>query len=261
MSNFTVKHVVDVQSKNCIITIGSSNCKYLTYTLSLMCDYAFRTHTDLKVITSYDMKNQKITPNCQNQSTVVKMCIIHDFLSLYDRIIYIDNTCCISHDTPNLFSLVNEDEIGAQHEGLLKYIPTFQKDYQLIKDKFSYQINRSKYINTSVIVLSKQHRYLFDKKNINHYQSIIRLDPPRQAYLNYLVQKNEVKLKLLDVIFNNQRVFKNRFDNEQYSQKLVDKNYILSNYIFNVTNFYNDRLFYIKQISNIYKQQNILHVI
>jgi alpha-N-acetylglucosamine transferase len=45
-----------------------------------------------------------------------KIEIINYYLNLYDRIIYLDDTCIVSPNTPNLFDLVSENKPGTYIE-------------------------------------------------------------------------------------------------------------------------------------------------
>jgi hypothetical protein len=248
-------NVVVTGSDKCLITIGSNTCPILTHTKQLFIDYAIKVGADFKIITSYDLEDDCIYGSESSRKCIIKMKIVHDCLLTYKRIILFDNTCCISHQTPNLFNIVAENEIGGQQEGLLDYMSSYKYDYEFIKTKMDFQINRCKYISGSMLIISKAHQSLFDNRSINENLILFQSNCPQQTFLNYIIQKNSPRLKLLSVKWCNPRVFENRFAGEQNSRLILDSNYVKKNYIMNVSSYYTYQMYYITQVCDIYYSQ------
>jgi hypothetical protein len=119
---------------------------------------------------------------------------LYFLLNTYDRIIYLDTDLLIRDDCPNLFDIIPEDRIGlfdesrfTDRKGLVKSMAeSFGKDIK------SY----SKYYNTGVMVLSRQHKFLFVKpedETNNFYE---------QTYFNYSLAIQKTRVKELDYKFN-----------------------------------------------------------
>lgn len=249
-----ITDVIALNSSKCVVTIALGDCPFIPYTKRLMSSYALKIHADFKIVTSYD-KIPSMEVDCtssDNTLSIVKMNVLHDFLQIYDRVIYLDSTCCVNQQTPDLFEVVKYDELGGQQEGLLTYMTTYTNDYNFTKEKLDYKLDRSTYIGTGLLVVSKKHQSLFDNRSINENYIFFQADYPQQGYINYLIQKNHIKVKLLNVKWNNPRVFRNRFLGEQISQLILDSNYINENYIMFVTDYYLHQLYYVQQICEIY---------
>lgn len=246
--------MIALNASKCVITIALGDCPFITYTKRLMCDYASKIRADFKIVTSYDKNSSMEVDRTSSSNTlsIIKMNVLHDFLQIYDRVIYLESTCCVNQQTPDLFEVVKYDELGGQQEGRLTYMTTYLNDYNFTKEKLDYKLDRSAYIGTGLLVVSKKHQLLFDGRSINENYIFFQADYPQQGYINYLIQKNQTKVKLLNVKWNNPRVFGNRFLGEQVSKLILDPNYINENYIMHVTDYYLHQLFYVQQVCGIY---------
>ncbi len=117
----------------------------------------------------------------------------------YDRIAFIDADIIIRPDTPSLFDIVPEDQFGIFNEGL--YAPRamciheVRKVYNVALPKW----NGKDYYNTGVMVISRQHRYLF---KITEEIKQLRNSFGEQTYLNMKIMANDVKVFPLDYKFN-----------------------------------------------------------
>lgn len=108
---------------------------------------------------------------------------LYDYLQVYDRIIYMDCDIVIRNDADNLFDVVPYGSIGMFDEAPF----TNNRGYSIEKGSEDYNIKDfmwdGKYYNTGIIVLSKEHRYLFkkpEKEIFNFFE---------QTYINLVVQK------------------------------------------------------------------------
>jgi hypothetical protein len=102
-------------------------------------------------------------------------------LNKYDRILYLDTDLIIREDCPNLFDKVPYNQIGAFNEA--KFV---SREYYLLDTARAYNIDtskiiwNSKYYNTGVLIISKCHKYLFEKP-ILEYNNFYE-----QSYLNLI---------------------------------------------------------------------------
>lgn len=125
---------------------------------------------------------------------------IFDLLNTYHRILFIDTDIIIRDDAPNLFDLVPQDELGAFNEA-----PFTARSKELMIDCCkAYDLKLEKwdgeYYNTGVLVVSRNHKYLFEKPE-KEYCSFYE-----QTYLNMKIadsiNKNDLKVNNINYKFN-----------------------------------------------------------
>lgn len=119
---------------------------------------------------------------------------IFNLLNRYQRIIYLDTDLIIRDDCPNLFDIVSEDKIGLFNEAPFtdrKGLVQSMADY--LHKKIEYN---GKYYNTGVMILSRKHKFLFDKpeNEINNFYE--------QTYLNMRLIEEQIEIHSLDYKFN-----------------------------------------------------------
>jgi len=119
---------------------------------------------------------------------------IYDLLNKYDRLLYLDTDLIVREDCPNLFDIVPYIQLGAFCES--RFVP---REYSLIETARAYNIDldkinwNGKYYNTGVLVVSKCHKFLFKKPELeysNYYE---------QGYLNLKIAIEAGKQKEDDV--------------------------------------------------------------
>ena len=116
-------------------------------------------------------------------------------LEEYDRIIYIDTDILVRDDAPDLFELVPQDQIGAFNEG--RFLPREQAMYQFMAQTgLNPEGWNKKYYNTGVLVVSKEHKHVFQKpaQEINSFYE--------QTYLNAVIYHLGIKVFDLPYRFN-----------------------------------------------------------
>jgi ADP-heptose:LPS heptosyltransferase len=148
-------------------------------------DYAKRVGADFVVLDKQEVS--KTTPQWE------KFRIYH-LLNKYERILYVDTDLIIRDDCPNLFDLVTEDRIGLFDESRF----TDRRGLvQSMADYFGKNVSyNGKYYNTGVMVISRCHKMLFAKPEVevgNFYE---------QTFFNMRLFDEKVKIKNLDYKFN-----------------------------------------------------------
>lgn len=134
-----------------------------------------------------------------------------DLLNTYDRIIYLDNDTIIRGDCPDLFAIVQEDELGLYDESLLA--TDEEKASHKIVMKRAFKIYDEAFIeggfyNTGVMVMSKVHRPLFGLP-----AKQFAMEYMEQPYINIRIR--QLGLKVKDIGFE--------FNRMQYVTKAVGK--------------------------------------
>ncbi len=172
--------------KLAILTISLGNRPFLNYNKKTMEAYARKCGCKLITVTKWN------SPANLDNINFIKVIIIHHYLNLYDRLIYLDDTVFVTPHAKNLFNIVQQKSIGAFKEHLLfsrksimnhsiKYYRQFDKSKIAVK-------NNPLMINSGVMVLSKIHRPIFDSSNY----ILKTLGFADQAFLSYRIIKDKI---------------------------------------------------------------------
>lgn len=149
--------------------------------------YAKKINADFKCIAKQEIS--KTTPHWEKFQ-------IYQLLNKYDRIIYIDTDIIIREDCPNLFDIVPKEMLGMFNEA-----PFTERSKELLIDVCkAYNETlpnwNGKYYNSGIIVLSRYHKDLFKKPDIeifNFYE---------QSYLNMIIALKQVRMYDLEYKYN-----------------------------------------------------------
>jgi len=160
---------------------------------------------------------------------------IYLLLNKYERILYIDTDIIIRDDCPNLFDIVPVRQLGLFNEAPFT---VHNREISIIEACKSYGIKlkgwNHKYYNTGVIVLSRQHKFLFkkpEKEIFNFYE---------QGYFNAILAKkleshgNELSVHELDYKFNRMTCMDQLTGEERFASYMIhyagypNLNFILS---------------------------------
>jgi hypothetical protein len=129
---------------------------------------------------------------------------IYDYLTKYERILFLDSDLIIRPDTPNLFELIPDTKFGIFDE--CPYTPRItclEELFQVygwkppINEKTKQQ--EVKYYNTGVMVVSRKHRNIF--RPPTDYKPLVN-NFGEQTFLNYRIQDSGVKVFGLEHLFN-----------------------------------------------------------
>lgn len=189
--------------KNAIITISIGNRPWIQNTAELLKNYALKVNADFFIeseIDEYLKKNISITnkkrPNILAYAT--KSFVVWKYLEIYDKVLVIDDTCCISPLTPNIFDVVPNNLIGGVKE------PSHNtKCFNFLKEKqVDIEYNRDNYANSGVIVYPKEARMYFSPGNIIKHQYLLGCRYPHQALTYYIIQSNKLDLYRLPYSYN-----------------------------------------------------------
>ena len=204
-----------------VLTASLGDRPFAQYTLDSMQKYADRIGADFKSITEFQRgpEYDSIVVAGGRQSVFIdKLLIIQRELKEYDRVIWMDDTCLVSSDTPNLFDIVPYELFGAHNEGTLDWVTCAHSTIEKFKSIKEFDvIVKQCYFNAGMMVISKAHEHLFADA------LIIRLGEAGfmndayvdQTYLNLLVRKLNVPFFALPNIFNRMAVMVENFEGEK----------------------------------------------
>jgi len=117
----------------------------------------------------------------------------------YNRIAFIDADILIRPDTPNIFDVVPEEQLGIFNEGT--YTPRAMCIHE-VKKVFNVPLprwNGKDYYNTGVMVVSRDHRHIF---RVDEDIKPLRNSFGEQTYLNMKIMSSDVKIFSLPFKFN-----------------------------------------------------------
>lgn len=222
--------------KNAIISLSLGDRPFLKYTFASIKEYADKIGVDFHTVTDYDIdekyKNIHVGRN-GNLSYIIKLLVIRDYLKKYDRILFLDDTCVVNSDCPDLFKIVPSDFIGAHNEGVLEWISAAKSTINLFnasgfKNNF---LTKHDYINTGVILLPKKYINIFSEDFIIKHGNLgyFNNNWPQQTYLNYIFILNKLPVFYLPYHFNKMTV-------HEYNNEII-----------NYTNYTNEQLYKLTQ--------------
>lgn len=270
IENFTTsieKHINI--NKNLILTASFGKKRdLLKYNIESMNKYAKKTNSDLivlddnhPVLNSYQfqdiLKKVKIGRG-NNKSYFCKIYFIYYYLNDYEKILWLDDTCYIRENCEDLFKLTSENSIGAYPEGKNKKLKSWENDQKVILKEKKFKIDRNKYINSGIVVYTSIFRDILSPINILNNKNLITSKYPHQCILNYLIQKNNIKLVEFDEDYNKMFLgfeYNSKFKNIKPDQ--IDETFLIkdTNKIIHITGFYLNREEIIKFISEFYQKQ------
>lgn len=122
---------------------------------------------------------------------------IFDLLNFYERIIFIDTDILIRDDSPNLFDIVPKDRLGAFNEA-----PFTIRDREMMIEVCKAYHQKlpewdGRYYNTGVMVISRCHKYLFQKPEVEFNDCFWE-----QGYLNMTIALKKIDIFELEYRFN-----------------------------------------------------------
>lgn len=169
------------------IAIGAYYERMGDITHPLMRAYAHRIGADFEFISK--QKISQTTPHWEKFQ-------IKEYLTRYERVLYLDTDIIVRGDCPNLFEIVPEDALGAFDEST--YYTDARGRMEVVAETYHEDISLwdGRYFNTGVLVVSAPHAEVFVKpeKEVSNFHE--------QTYLNMLFSKKRIPMYPLDFRFN-----------------------------------------------------------
>lgn len=211
---------------NAIITLSAGeNREFSILNQQTFKRYAEKIGAQFVVYNDFDMPKEYLTVNCARNPKVdkvyvKKMAIIYDALTKYDRVLYLDDSCYISKDCPNLFDFVPENFMAMHNEGMLEFIKdVVNTSNKTITNNNLKEIPRRNYFNSGIILASTKHINIFSSDCVANEtnKKLFECNFVDQTYLNYVVQKNHIPFLTLGYLFSKMYVFPT--DTSDYADK------------------------------------------
>lgn len=155
-----------------------------------MRDYARRLSADFSVILDHPFKKEGVAPHFAKF-------VLGKLLQDYERVLYLDCDLIVSPTAPDIFAAVPPKCLGAFIEGKLtdrtEEINRISQSLGAIPGWTT-----SSYFNSGVMVLSREHKQLFDQPD--HFNFNTKFFD--QTYLNWKAQTLKIQIYDLDLRFN-----------------------------------------------------------
>ena len=258
-SSFYIYKKVD----NAIITMNLGNRVFINYTKPFMIKYSKKTNSKLIVIDDNNIKNitksfprlnEIIIGRNNNRSYLYKVLVILYYSKIFNKILWVDDTCFIKETCINLYDIIEDNYIMAYNEGEYKELNSWKNNEAHIKKLTGFSINTNNYINSGVVLYAKDINKILNIDKIIKHKELFNNQYPHQCFLNYIIQYYNIKLKLISKSYNCMFMNCSYKDGRNIkSKESIGNEFILSNknFIFHITGFYKHRLNIVKYISEI----------
>ena len=240
------------------------NPRPIQYTERLMKAYALKTKADFVVVrdlySHLDEEGKALIDRIQvgrnnNKAYLLKILLVKFYLSHYDQILWVDDTCFITKHCDDIFAQATDDmSVAGYNEGIHAEFDSHQTDSTIIFHHTRFSIDRLSYMNTGVMLYNKGLSRIITAATIEKYQVLLKSPFPQQCFLNYIFQKLRVNLVFLPEAYN--RVLLDCEFNVEGAWRRpeeISKEYLLEDKhcILHVTGFYRRREDIIKYIGSV----------
>lgn len=211
---------------NAVITLSfGENREFFKINQLTFKRYADKVGAEFKIYNDFIMPPEfsNIEVGMRNNSTdayLKKIIIINEALKHYDRILYLDDSCYISKDCPDLFSFVPYNFMAMHNEGILNFcLEVFIASNNIIVENNLKPTSIKNYFNAGVIVTSKNNQYIFSSKFVANekFKKLFKCYFGDQTYLNYIVNAEHIPYMTLSHLFNKTYIFDN--NNVHYADR------------------------------------------
>jgi hypothetical protein len=240
------------KGKNLVLTFVLGNDRsYREHTEKYMKSYADKCAADFMLLTDSNpiiKKHNSIFKELPSgreyggTAWFLKVSIIHHFLSIYDKVLWLDDSCIVSPDTDNIFNKVTDGSIAAVKDK--QKATKWNKAY--IKLMTEIELDNDTFVNSGVVVYTKKMKEILSIKNIFKHKKLFESKYPHQAFLSYILHKNKIPIVLLNKKYNDLYL---HYKNGEI-RTMIDKEYIKkhTSSIFHITGAWKNRSTVIKNI-------------
>lgn len=178
-----------------IATRADNSIKEITdVTHPIIRSYAHRCKADFLILSD---------PSPTPVNEAYRIMITKTLLEEYGRVLHIDSDVIINKDCPNLFGIVPEDYIGTVLEDVGSRQAMRKDLIRQAQRRWGYIGWQSGYINTGVIVVSREHSSIFETVD-NEYWGGFGYD---DVHLGYQIRKKGFKILSLPFQWNHMSMF------------------------------------------------------
>lgn len=195
------------KKKDAVVVIAIGSSKKWDICKKTVIRYCEKYNLPLEVITEKQYNIKKYENICNFNFFEKNQ--VYELFDKYNRILRLDWDLIINFNCPNLFDIVPENKIGVVCEDLGSRKKDRISRIETIQNKLG-DLNWSEgYINTGVVLASKQHREIFHTslEDIELVENLNLRVSKEQTFFNYLVRKYNFKIYDLKYKFNHTKMF------------------------------------------------------
>jgi hypothetical protein len=210
---------------NAVITLSvGENREFFKINQLTFKRYADKVGAEFKIFNDFvippEFSNINDGRHFQTKAFVKKIIIIHEALNHYKKVIYLDDSCYISKDCPDLFSFVPDNFMAMHNEGMLNFCPDVSHaSYNTVIKNNLKPTPIKNYFNTGMVVTSKNNQHIFSSKFAANekLKKLFECNYGDQTYLNYIVNAEHIPYMSLGPLFNKVYIFDD--DNIDYADR------------------------------------------
>jgi hypothetical protein len=263
---FNKEEILNKQtSKNLVLTISIGKSRnFLEITEKYMKQYAEKCEADFIILDNdssvillfnkiFNSLNLKCGRKNGGNSYFYKAYSMYHYLEKYDKVLWLDDSCIVSPNTENLFNMINAGSVGGYAEGTNLNLKSWTNDFNFIKSLKHFEIDTTKYLNSGIVLYTKELRHLFSLENILLNKKLFESSYPHQCYLNYILQSNNISIICIDEKYNNLCLHYDYSKLSNNSNTYIDPDYIKQNNssIFHITGWWINRYEVLKNIDKV----------
>jgi len=198
-------------SKLAIITRADNKVKqWLNQTHNIIKSYALKCNADFIILDeTWNYKSYKHPYYRMFNTEKI-------FNNGYERILHLDTDVLLSNKLPNLFNIIDYNEIGGVIEDIGSVRCDRINEMEKIKKFFKLNIKWDEnYLNEGVLLFSNIHQDIFRPINDKIYNGNFA---PTQGHFNFSIKYNNYKTKNLGFKYNHMSIFSEKWNN--YANRL-----------------------------------------
>ncbi len=234
------------------------NRSFIDLTRPLMELYAAKTGSEFIVIdknSSIVKDYTQVHANGRNNniSYVLKIKAVWHYLELYDRVLWLDDTCVVKPTARDLFDIMPCDTMKAFNEGSMPELNSWKLDMIFIRQKTGFVIDTQKYINAGVVLYTQKSREYLGDYYIDKHAELFGSKYVDQGYLNFVIQQYDIPIAFFDSRCNRMMIQCEYVSGREKEAHTIDPQHIIDSddEIYHVTGFYADRHNIVKKLCRI----------
>lgn len=147
------------------------------------------------------IKDMKPKPGRKNKYPyALKAYVIWKYLQKYQKVLYLDDSCCISKTATNIFDIVPEGYCAYANDD--KFDISFKDIKRYINNSTNIKFDSSLYMNSGIMIFDQIHKDIFCPNNILKHKDLLFSMQPNQTLTYYLLQLYQAKTFLLPSSFH-----------------------------------------------------------
>jgi hypothetical protein len=165
----------------------------------------------------------------------------------FDRVLVLDDSCCIRPSCPDIFELVPGDAVGFTRTSSTHFASSLEMIQNVFPTADAGEFTKTRYMNGGFILYHSGMREAMSPERIVHAKNLLSAKFPQQTLLLYLLQSKETKMHEIDKSFN--RTLGYQMSPRERSRLIEPDPFIEDNtYVYHITSSFKYRAQIIKRL-------------